>query len=427
MVPSVSGIDASALTVIYGNAEKAGIRSLVAAGALSGIAVFALCAVIAFRPPCYRNTHVIPIFVSLLCANYLQAIASMMDLQWLKDGAVEGGSFCSTQGVLKNAGNVAAAFWSVALSVHVFMLLFLRKNMSNTTCTVLVIGGWSFIIFVPVIGVTAVQTEARGPYFGPSGYWCWITNNYYAEQMFLEYFFEFVSAVCSVLLYTVIVLRVRGNLTKMDGKWCLRFVPRGQRWLLAITRDFTDTAMMSVAARMVWHPIAYTVCLLPVTIARFVSFGGHDVPFWATVLADFIFNLQGLVNVILVLSTRHLIPNTACLPMFMPRKCINQDSPEAYGITPFVMTPSSSEARTKDSEVNLNEKDLPPLPGAESIPGTRLPQRPAVAHSSWAVTDPAAAVRRSDSTASNSTVSSADSQTPILRNWHHGVLIIGHS
>lgn len=39
--------------------------------------------------------------------------------------------------------------------------------------------------------------------------------------------------------------------------------------------------------------VAYTVCLLPVTIARFVSFGGHEVPFWATVLADFIFNLQG--------------------------------------------------------------------------------------------------------------------------------------
>ena len=127
--------------------------------------------VMTLRPPCYRNTHVIPIFVSLLCANYLQAIASMMDIQWIMDGAVEGGSFCGVQGALKNAGNVAAAFWSVALSVHVFILLFLRKNMSHATCTALVVGGWSFVIFVPVIGVTAIQTTARGPYFGPSGYW----------------------------------------------------------------------------------------------------------------------------------------------------------------------------------------------------------------------------------------------------------------
>lgn len=123
------------------------------------------------RPPCYRHTHVIPIFVSLLVSNYLQAIASMMDLEWLKDGAVIGGSFCSVQGAFKNAGNVAAAFWSVALSVHVFMLLFLRRNMSRATCVALITGGWLFVVFVPVIGVTAIQTADKGPYFGPSGYW----------------------------------------------------------------------------------------------------------------------------------------------------------------------------------------------------------------------------------------------------------------
>ena len=95
----------------------------------------------------------------------------MMDLEWLKDGAVIGGSFCSVQGAFKNAGNVAAAFWSVALSVHVFMLLFLRRNMSRATCVALITGGWLFVIFVPVIGVTAIQTADKGPYFGPSGYW----------------------------------------------------------------------------------------------------------------------------------------------------------------------------------------------------------------------------------------------------------------
>lgn len=94
-----------------------------------------------------------------------------MDLQWLNDGAVIGGSFCSVQGAFKNAGNVAAAFWSVALSVHVFMLLFLRRNMSRATCVALIIGGWLFVIFVPVIGVTAIRNADKGPYFGPSGYW----------------------------------------------------------------------------------------------------------------------------------------------------------------------------------------------------------------------------------------------------------------
>ena len=132
-------------------------------------------------------------------------------------------------------------------------------------------------------------------------------------------------------MYTAVLLRVRGNLAVVDGKWQLRFVPRGERWQLAISRDVTDSYMMQVAAWMVWYVIrpqnsceftnficpsqapgvflantsnnslilmstcqvAYSVMLLPVTIARFIAFGGGKVPFWATILADFIFNLQG--------------------------------------------------------------------------------------------------------------------------------------
>lgn len=338
MLPGISVRDATTVTVIYGTSESAGIKSLVAAGALSGVAVICLLVVMLVRPPCYRNTHVIPIFLSLLFANILQAVASMMDARWIIDGAVKGGNFCSAQGGLKNGGNVAAALWSSVLSVHVFMLLFLRKGMTDAVCTAIVTVGWVLVGVVVSVGPLAIQTAARGDYFGVSGYWCWITHNYPEEQTFLEYFFEFLSASCSIILYTAIVLRVRGNLTAASGKWRLRFVPRGERWLLAVSRDFTDTCMMSVAARMVWHPVAYTVCLLPVTLARFISFGGREVPFWATVSSDFIFNLQGLVNVLLVLCTRHLIPDTSSLPMFAPRKVIEESSPEVYGITPYVLT-----------------------------------------------------------------------------------------
>ncbi|EED84859.1 predicted protein [Postia placenta Mad-698-R] len=295
MLLGISVRDATTVTVIYGTSESAGIKSLVAAGALSGVAVICLLVVMLVRPPCYRNTHVIPIFLSLLFANILQAVASMMDARWIIDGAVKGGNFCSAQGGLKNGGNVAAALWSSVLSVHVFMLLFLRKGMTDTVCTAIVIVGWVLVGVVVAVGPLAIQTAARGDYFGVSGYWCWITHDYPEEQTFMEYFFEFLSASCSIILYTAIVLRVRGNLTVANGKWRLRS-------------------------------------------ARFISFGGREVPFWATVSSDFIFNLQGLVNVLLVLCTRHLIPNTSSLPMFTPRKVIEESSPEAYGITPYVLT-----------------------------------------------------------------------------------------
>lgn len=139
---------------------------------------------------------------------------------------------------------------------------------------------------------------------------CWITHAYPEEQMFLEYFFvrptlsiprphhstdpqEFLSSGLSFLLYIFILLRVRGNLVRRSNGWHLRFVPRSERWLLAVSRDWLDSSMLRVAARLVWYPVCYGVLLVPVAVLRFVQFGGAPVPFWATILTDTMFNLQG--------------------------------------------------------------------------------------------------------------------------------------
>ncbi|OSX63440.1 hypothetical protein POSPLADRAFT_1065702 [Postia placenta MAD-698-R-SB12] len=333
MLLGISVRDATTVTVIYGTSESAGIKSLVAAGALSGVAVICLLVVMLVRPPCYRNTHVIPIFLSLLFANILQAVASMMDARWIIDGAVKGGNFCSAQGGLKNGGNVAAALWSSVLSVHVFMLLFLRKGMTDTVCTAIVIVGWVLVGVVVAVGPLAIQTAARGDYFGVSGYWC-ASHSICGSHTGTV----FVGAgshttirrsrhLWNISSYGALISGpVRGNLTVANGKWRLR------------SGDLCSHVITDCSVKTTRHPVAYTVCLLPVTLARFISFGGREVPFWATVSSDFIFNLQGLVNVLLVLCTRHLIPNTSSLPMFTPRKVIEESSPEAYGITPYVLT-----------------------------------------------------------------------------------------
>jgi len=323
--------------VIDDTEESAGIESLVVAGGISGFAVLLTFTMMSHRFPQYHNTHVVPYFISLLTANVIQASATTLGARWLVEGSVEAGYYCSLQGALKNAGNVAMAVWSFVMAAHVFSILFLRRGTRYVTCVIVLVVGWLFVALIVSIGPLAIQKQGKGSYFGPSGYWCWITDDYPTEQLFLEYFIEFVSAGLSFFLYTAILLRVRGNLIVIDGKWCLRFVPRGERWQLAISRDVTDSSMMQVAARMVWHPLAYSILLLPVTIARFTAFGGHNVPFWATIVSDFIFNLQGIVNVILLASTRHFIPDTTLLPIFTPRREINLSTSEAYGITPFVL------------------------------------------------------------------------------------------
>lgn len=50
-------------------------------------------------------------FVSLLAANLLQAVGSMVNARWLAIHAVEPGTLCTFQGAIKQAGNVGTAVW----------------------------------------------------------------------------------------------------------------------------------------------------------------------------------------------------------------------------------------------------------------------------------------------------------------------------
>lgn len=144
------------------------------------------------------------------------------------------------------------------------------------------------------------------------------------------------------------------------------------------------------------YPVAYTILLLPVTIARFVTFSGHDVPFRTTIFADFVFNLQGAVNVIVLLATNRLVPDTKALPIYAPRQRVSMSSPEAMGITPFV---------------------LPPPPKAASVEnlGHASPVAAAVAVAVEAKEDAdGGSVLSSKRPVSSSTISSVNSCTPFL-------------
>jgi hypothetical protein len=39
--------------------------------------------------------------------------------------------------------------------------------------------------------------------------------------------------------------------------------------------------------------LIYTTLIIPIAVARFVEFSGKLVPFWLTIAADFLFNLNG--------------------------------------------------------------------------------------------------------------------------------------
>ncbi|KAH9926571.1 uncharacterized protein BXZ73DRAFT_78674 [Epithele typhae] len=96
----------------YGSAEVAGVVSLVIAGILSIVAVVpALYGVLKWLRPKFASTRILPFFVSLLVANILQAIGTIMNASWVRERNVLPGSLCSAQAGIKQAGNVGMALW----------------------------------------------------------------------------------------------------------------------------------------------------------------------------------------------------------------------------------------------------------------------------------------------------------------------------
>ena len=138
-----------------------------------------------------------------------------------------------------------------------------------------------------------------------------------------------MSAFLCAVLHSLVFLRLRGNLSG-EGWRSIRYrsIPRSERWALKLARDELDSRMYKVAAQLMWcvrsrvRPPAdaltrphtqvpgasappsaaaaltapqfvYTLLIIPIAVCRFVDFASQDVPFWLTIAADFVFNLNG--------------------------------------------------------------------------------------------------------------------------------------
>ncbi|KAI0280376.1 hypothetical protein BGY98DRAFT_914694, partial [Russula aff. rugulosa BPL654] len=317
----------------------------------------------------------------------LQSIGTIIDTRWVYLGMVSPGTLCSLQGGIKQTGNVGTAVWTFMLSLHAFRLLFLRSRVSKGRKWLILVLGWSFIIFIVIIGPLGIREKSLGPYFGPSGYWCWITEQYPASQICQEYMLEWMSAFFSFMLYVAVLLRVRGNLIQdTAGKWSLRWIARGESWQLG-SQEITSTRVLSkwsrssFGMRLIHHRVLYTVLIVPISIARFAGYAGAHLPVAFTFLADLIFALGGFANLMHFLSTRRYIPDLSTMPdLSTPRSRLDRsNSSQTVGITPFtplsegkpgrMTTVSDGEVTVSCSEDKLSSEKLDPNLSVSSLQG----------------------------------------------------------
>ncbi|KAK6969223.1 hypothetical protein R3P38DRAFT_3243837 [Favolaschia claudopus] len=216
-----------------------GVTALVVISCLSLIAISAFNTRSSRDQYLFVRTHVAAYFLSLLLSDIIQAVGSIMNVKWVQERAVSVGTsvpfkvfpnhpllaYLQTDlllllctGILKQTADVATAWWTLVIAAHTFCVLFLDLKPNRIALLATFVGGWAFIGATVILGPAALDTTRHGPFFGISGYWCWIAPAYPTPRIVLDYLFMFVAAAFSFLLYTLVFLRLRGNIVMDCGR-----------------------------------------------------------------------------------------------------------------------------------------------------------------------------------------------------------------
>lgn len=180
------------------------LRAVVALGFLSFTASFSLLSILTYRLVRWQikskrtNQFVVLIF-NLLCADILQSLAFLFNVEWLRlDAVVITNPICFAQGWLISNGDVASGVWCFAIGLHTFASVVLNYRLKPRTFLITIIVLWAFVFGVSAIPVALHREEA----YVRSGIWCWVHHDLKDLRLWTHYIWIFILLVSPKLRFT---------------------------------------------------------------------------------------------------------------------------------------------------------------------------------------------------------------------------------
>lgn len=291
----------------------------------------------------FFRTHVDFYMLSLLFADLLQGLGAIVNIEWIRGAQCYCGALCRAQGIIQTLGESGVAMSTLAISVHTFVVIFFSWHPPTGAAGARIWGTvitliWLYLGLCVSVGFAINQKRVRHgadkaleDFYAPTPFWCWIGQGYLIERILFEYFWLWSTAFFSILLYSILFLRLRGFISVDPRKWThIRFHwrrapseemsyvtgPNGLRLQAMATNSGRLIIKQETkdALKMLYYPAAYTALVLPLSIARWSTFDpsappdltrtAAQTPFTATAIVLTIFGLSGVVNVIMFISTR---------------------------------------------------------------------------------------------------------------------------
>ena len=120
-----------------------------------------------------------------------------------------------------------------------------------------------------------------------------------------EYLWLMLGVLSSIVLYTLIFFRLRGNIRVDSQNW--------RDIHIQLHRDShtkPTAASREAMAVIIWYPICYSIIVVPLIVVRWITFvppsgkSASDIDLPANVAAITLFGFSGVVSAMLILLTR---------------------------------------------------------------------------------------------------------------------------
>ncbi|KAI5996823.1 hypothetical protein F5J12DRAFT_929075 [Pisolithus orientalis] len=296
---------------------RVGLIIMCMASAASALAVGGLLLYIAYSAGTIKrnasrrwstDTHIHYYFLNMMISHLILSIGELLNIQWIVDARLYPGTVCTVQGFLIQVGDVGVALSTMAIAMHVLQVLVLQRKSPPKFALLVLAIIWLVTLFLVVVPPIVVQHNI----YGTSDHWCFVDGST-TMQVGLVFIWLWVTGVVDVISYLFLALVIT-RLVLVDGR---RFRWRRKQDSRIIPYGVGTSAESARAIQILSYPLLYIVQVLPHSVARFLQFSGHDVPFAVTAFTSTLFASCGLFNTILYAFTRPgLMPGR---PSYVPQ------------------------------------------------------------------------------------------------------------
>jgi len=200
------------------------------------------------------------LFVNLIFADLCQATSFLVSFYWIGiDGILAPTAACTTQGFLLHLGDVASAFFVLAIAIHTYITAGRRIRIEYWKFTVAIGVIWLLALFLTVLGF-GIHKET---YFVRAGTWCWVSDDYEPERLGLHYIWLFLSEFGLIITYLMTFVKLRSQTANLfaDHRRAGHDLPN-KASIEAINR---------VTKLMMLYPLVYVLLTLPLSSVRMWS------------------------------------------------------------------------------------------------------------------------------------------------------------